>query len=158
MVTSGQTKSVMRKFTFQNASHMLTFSQANPQSQSLRKRKNIAYIYKHQTQIFKELVPSLIPLLKEHIRLWHADTVDHSVQFIDTILKKNIKGEWTHIIHFIQIANAKYQCPMAASCTHHRLLSPRPRPRPKAIRNILRQNIRPLSKAVAKWNDTFLGL
>ena len=28
----------------------------------------------------------------------------------------------------------------------------------KAIRNILRQNTRLLSKAVAKWNNTFLGL
>ena len=87
MVTSGQTKSVMRKFTFQNASHMLTFSQASPQSQSLRKRKNIAYVYIHQKKLLEELVPSLIPLLKEHIRLGHADTVDHSIQFIDTRLK-----------------------------------------------------------------------
>ena len=39
-------------------------------------------IHKHQTQIFEELVnlvPSILPLLKEHTRLGHADIVDQSV-------------------------------------------------------------------------------
>ena len=40
---------------------------------------NKTYIHKHQTQIFKDLVPSILPLLKEHIRLGHAGIVDHSV-------------------------------------------------------------------------------
>ena len=35
--------------------------------------------HKHQTPIFKELVPSILPLLKEHIRLGHAGIVDHSI-------------------------------------------------------------------------------
>ena len=35
-------------------------------------------MHKHETQIFKELVPSILPLLKEHIRLEHAGVVDHS--------------------------------------------------------------------------------
>ena len=33
----------------------------------------------HQTQIFEELVPSILPLLKEHVRLRHAGIVIHSV-------------------------------------------------------------------------------
>ena len=70
--------------------------QVNLQNQSLRKHKT--YIHKHQTQIFEELVPSILPLLKEHIRLGHAGIVDHSVSFIDTRLKKNIKKEWIDII------------------------------------------------------------
>ena len=35
--------------------------------------------YKHQTSIFKPLVPSVLPLFRERIRLGHADIVDHSV-------------------------------------------------------------------------------
>ena len=50
-------------------------------------------IHKHQTQIFEELVPSVLPLLKEHIRLGHAGIVDHSIYFIDTGLKKNTEKE-----------------------------------------------------------------
>ena len=38
-----------------------------------------AHIHKHQTQIFKELVPSILPLLKEHIMLGHAGIVNHSI-------------------------------------------------------------------------------
>ena len=41
--------------------------------------KTTTKIYKHQTQIFKELVPSISPLLKELIRLGHAGIVDYSV-------------------------------------------------------------------------------
>ena len=36
-------------------------------------------LYKHQTSIFKPLVPSILPLFRERIRLGHADIVDHSV-------------------------------------------------------------------------------
>ena len=50
------------------------FCQVNPQS--LCKRKT--YIHKHQTQIFEELVPSVLPLLKEHIRPGHAGIINHS--------------------------------------------------------------------------------
>ena len=48
-------------------------------SQSTKLRKHKTYIHKHQTQIFEELVPSVLPLLKEHIRLEHSGIVDHSV-------------------------------------------------------------------------------
>ena len=37
------------------------------------------YIHKHETQIFVELVPSVLPLLKEHIRVGHVGIVDYSV-------------------------------------------------------------------------------
>ena len=40
----------------------------------------------------KELNPSILPLLKEHVWLGHANIVDHS-NFNDTRLKKNIKKE-----------------------------------------------------------------
>ena len=33
----------------------------------------------HQTQIFEELVPSILPLLKENIILGHDGITDHSV-------------------------------------------------------------------------------
>ena len=46
----------------------------------------------YQTQISKESVPSILPLLKEHIDLGHAGIVNHSIQFINTKLKKNNKG------------------------------------------------------------------
>ena len=54
-------------------------------------------MHKHQTQIFEELVPSVSTMLKEHIRLGHAGITDHSIQFINTRLKKNAfkKKEWT---------------------------------------------------------------
>ena len=60
---------------------------------SIQKTKHFANVkqksmYKHQTSIFKPLVPSIIPLFRERIRLGHADIVDHSVWFIDTRLKK----------------------------------------------------------------------
>ena len=90
-VTSGQSNSNISKCTFQNSSHKNTLSAVNPQDQSLHKQKNEAYIHKYQTQIFKELIPSVLPLLKEHIRPGHAGIVDHSVYFIHTRLKKNTK-------------------------------------------------------------------
>ena len=40
---------------------------------------NKTYIHKHQTNLFEELAPSILPLLKEHIRLGDAGVVDHSV-------------------------------------------------------------------------------
>ena len=41
-------------------------------------------------QNFRELNLSILPLLKELVRLGHANIVDHS-NLIDTRLKKNIK-------------------------------------------------------------------
>ena len=48
-------------------------------------------IHKHQTQNFEELVPSVSPLLKKHIRLGHAGIVDHSVDLSIPDFKKSIK-------------------------------------------------------------------
>ena len=39
-------------------------------------------------KIFEELVPSVSPLLKKHIRLGHAGIVDHSVDLSIPDLKK----------------------------------------------------------------------
>ena len=53
----------------------------------------IQNIHKHRTQIFEELVPSVSPLLKKHIRLGHAGIVDHSVDLsIPDFKKKYQKG------------------------------------------------------------------
>ena len=46
---------------------------------------NIKHIF------FKELVPSILPLLKEHIRPGHAGIIDHSVKFIDNRFRH---GNW----------------------------------------------------------------
>ena len=40
---------------------------------------NIKHTYTNIKQIFDELGPSVLPLLKEHTRLGHAGIVDHSV-------------------------------------------------------------------------------
>ena len=37
-------------------------------------------IHKYQIQIFEQLIPSILALLKEHIRLGHAGIVDNSAQ------------------------------------------------------------------------------
>ena len=49
-------------------------------------------------KIFEELVPSVSPLLKKHIKLGHAGIVDHSVDLSIPDLKKSIKKEWTEAI------------------------------------------------------------
>ena len=41
--------------------------------------KNTKHTYTNIRQIFKELVPSILPLLKEHIRLGHAGIVNKQV-------------------------------------------------------------------------------
>ncbi len=48
-----------------------TLCQVKLENQSLHKHKT--YIHKRQIQIFEELVPLILPLLKEHIRLGHAN-------------------------------------------------------------------------------------
>ena len=40
---------------------------------------NIQHTHTNIRQIFEELVPSILPLLKEHIKLGHAGVTDHSV-------------------------------------------------------------------------------
>ena len=42
--------------------------------------------------IFEESVPSVLPLLKKHIRLGHAGIVDHSVELSIPDFKKIEKG------------------------------------------------------------------
>ena len=79
-VTSGQSASGHKQIHISKLfSHIYisTFCQVNLQNQSPHKYKT--YIHKHQTHIFEELVPSILPLLKDHIRLGHAGIVDHSV-------------------------------------------------------------------------------
>ena len=50
-------------------------------------------------KIFEELVPSVPPLLKKHIRLGHAGIVDYSVDLSIPDFKKSIKKkEWTEAI------------------------------------------------------------
>ena len=67
----------------------MTISQENLQNPSYTNtQQNKTYKHKHQTQIFEELVPSILPLLKEHINLGHAGIVDNSVEVIDTVLNK----------------------------------------------------------------------
>ena len=46
-------------------------------------------IHKHKT--FEELVPSVSPLLKKHIRLGHAGIVDHYVDLSIPDFKKKCK-------------------------------------------------------------------
>ena len=79
-VTSGQSNSghkqihISKLFSY---IYISTIYQVSLQNQSLCKHKT--YIHKHQTQIFKELVPSILLLLKGHVRLGHAGIVNHSI-------------------------------------------------------------------------------
>ena len=45
--------------------------------------------------MFEELVPSVSPLFKKHIRLGHAGIVDHSVDLSIPDFKESIKKERT---------------------------------------------------------------
>ena len=45
--------------------------------------KRNKHVHKHLTQMFEELVPSVLPLITEHIRLGHAGIVHHSA-YTDT--------------------------------------------------------------------------
>ena len=49
-------------------------------------------IHKHRTQNFVELVPSVSPLLKQHIRLGHAGIVNYSVDLSIPGLKQYKRG------------------------------------------------------------------
>ena len=52
-------------------------------------------------KIFKELVPSVSPLLKEHIRLGHTGIMDHSIDLSVPDFEKVSKKEWTGAIRKI---------------------------------------------------------
>ena len=77
-------------------------------------------MHKHQTQSFKELVPSVLPLLKKHVGLGHTRIIDCSIYFINTKWKKNI---WMDInktkINNIQMHNANTSANLAASCKYN---------------------------------------
>ena len=49
-------------------------------------------IHKHRNKIFEELVPSVSPLLKKHMKLGDAGIVDYSVDLSIPDLKKYKKG------------------------------------------------------------------
>ena len=53
-------------------------------------------------KIFEELVPSVSPLLKKHIRLGHAGIVDHSVDLSIPDFFLSIKKEWKEAIKKIK--------------------------------------------------------
>ena len=59
-------------------------------------------LHENQTQkIFEELVPSVSPLLKKHIRPEHAGIVDHPINLSIPDFKKvyKKKKEWTEAIN-----------------------------------------------------------
>ena len=52
---------------------LITVHKTNPYT---NRKQNI---HKQKTPIVKELVPSVVPMLKEHIRLGHAGIIDRSI-------------------------------------------------------------------------------
>ena len=68
---------------------------------------------------FQEFVPSVLPLLKEHVRLGHAGMLDHSVWLIDTRLKKKYDKRMDRKKKVMQMHNGKHQCHMAADGTYN---------------------------------------
>ena len=66
-------------------------------------------IHKIRHKTFEELVPSVSPLLKKHIRLGHAGIMDHSVD-LSIPEKKSLKKEWTEAIKKFKIL---YKCKTA---------------------------------------------
>ena len=82
-------------------------------------------MHKCQTQSFIELVPSVLPLLKKHVRLGHTWIIDCSICFINTKLKKNI---WMDInktkINNIQMHKANTSANLSASYKYRLLTKP----------------------------------
>ena len=74
-VTSGQSNSGHKQTHTHTYTHIYIYQ---PSVKSIYKTNHFTNI-KNQTRIFKELVPSILPLLKEHIRLGHAGVVDHPI-------------------------------------------------------------------------------
>ena len=64
-----QTQVISKLYTFLNSSHIIYIYIYQPSPLSSQSTKPVIKhtILKHQTQIFEELVPSILPLLKEHI-------------------------------------------------------------------------------------------
>ena len=70
-----------------SSNHMFSIMHKSVLTQIYLKQK----IHKHQTKIFEELVLSVSPLSKKHIRLEHAGIVDHSVDLSIPDFKKKYK-------------------------------------------------------------------
>ena len=100
-VTSGQANSSHKlRYTVVFCTHFKTLLIfINLSVESIHKTNHFAnikrttYIYNHQTHISEELVPSILPLLKEHIRLGHAGIVDHSDYRYQIFFKRRKKKE-----------------------------------------------------------------
>ena len=71
-VTSGQSNTGHKQIHISNLFSHVYQPSVKSIYKTNHKSKHKTYIHKHQTQIFEELVPSILPLLKEHIRLGHA--------------------------------------------------------------------------------------
>ena len=69
----------MSKCTFENSPHNYVNAFSSQFTKPLPTRTH--------TQIFVELVPSISPLLKEHIKLGRSGIVDHSLWFVNTRFK-----------------------------------------------------------------------
>ena len=77
-----------------SSNHKLSINHKISHDTNLHKTKHKQTLDK----IFEELVPSVSPLLKKHIRLGHASIVDHSVDLSIPDFKKSRKKEWTESI------------------------------------------------------------
>ena len=75
-----------------HASHQTT-NHAQTTKSGMTQTHTKQNIHKHRTQIFAELVPSVSPLLKKHIRLGHAGIADHSVDLSIPIFFLKYKKE-----------------------------------------------------------------
>ena len=105
-ITSGlKQTSICPQFT-PHTSHQTTNS-LKTTNQSFHKFICIKTYANIKHKIFEELVPSVLLLLKKHIRLGHAGIMDHLIDISITDLKKSIKKEWTEAI---QTLNILYKC------------------------------------------------
>ena len=95
-VTSGQSNSGHKQINISKLfSHMYQPSVKSVYKTNHFTNKMYIYIQTSDTN-FQELVPSIFPLLKEHIRLGHAGSVDHSNLFIPGLRKTYKKGMDRH--------------------------------------------------------------
>ena len=116
-----------------------TIIQSNLHNQSKHKCKT--YLHKHQRQIWEELVPSDIALVKKHIiNIYKARTCwchwpFHRIYQYHIKKKKHISKEWTEIItsfFYMNVLQYIYQCHIAAYCTYHHPQSAQQEPYKKA--------------------------
>ena len=75
-------------------------------------------------KIFEEVVPSVSPLLKKHVRLGHAGIVDHSVDLSIPIFKKYKKEAIFYISIYICITANTSAIWQHAAHTTNQLTSP----------------------------------